>query len=90
MDAVPCFNILMLGYLISGSFRIPFGNILASLGLVKANLINAVLSGAVNIVLDIVFIMKYGSIGAAYATLIVFVVSSIIHGIFIVRALREK
>lgn len=88
MDAVPCFNILMIGYLISGSFRIPFGNILASLGLVRANLINAVLTGIANIILDIILIMKYGSIGAAYATLLVFIISSIIHFIFIRRALK--
>lgn len=88
LDAVPCFNILMIGYFISGSFRIPFGNILASMGLVRANLINAVFSGIANIVLDIVLILRYGSIGAAYATLLVFIISSIIHFIFIRKAIK--
>lgn len=85
MNSIACFRILMLGYFISGTFRIPYGNILASLGNAKANLINAIFSGVANIVLDIILIKKYGSIGAAYATLIVFIISSGIHHIFIKR-----
>lgn len=90
LDAVDCFNVLMLGYIIAGTFRVPYGNILASLGLVRANLINAFFSGIANIVLDVILIIKYGSIGAAYATLIVFIISSIIHYIFIKRAIRTS
>jgi len=58
------------------------------MGLVRANLINAVFSGIANIVLDIVLILRYGSIGAAYATLLVFIISSIIHFIFIRKAIK--
>lgn len=89
LDARACFNVLMVGYIIAGTFRVPYGNILASLGLVKANFINAVFSGIANIILDVVLIIKYGSIGAAYATLIVFIISSIIHFIFIKKAIKE-
>ena len=89
MDSIPVFRVLMVGYLISATFRIPYGNILASVGNVKANLINAIFSGVCNIVLDIVLIMKYGSIGAAYATLIVFIISSIIHYIFVRKYLNS-
>ncbi|MBE6055081.1 MAG: polysaccharide biosynthesis protein [Clostridium sartagoforme] len=89
MDSISCFRILMIGYFISGTFRIPYGNILASLGDVRANLINAIFSGVANIILDIVLIINYGSIGAAYATLIVFIVSSIIHHIFIKRYINR-
>ena len=85
IDAIPCFRILMIGYFISGTFRIPYGNILASLGDARANLINAIFSGVANIILDIVLIKQYGSIGAAYATLLVFIISSIIHYVFIKR-----
>lgn len=90
MDSIECFRILMFGYFISGTFRIPFGNILASLGNVKANLINAIFSGIANIILDVVLIKKYGSIGASYATLTVFIISSIIHYIFIRKYIKEK
>ncbi|MCF0147270.1 MAG: polysaccharide biosynthesis C-terminal domain-containing protein [Clostridium sp.] len=85
MDAIPSFRILMIGYFISGTFRIPYGNILASLGDARANLINAIFSGVANIILDIILIKQYGSIGAAYATLLVFIISSIIHYVFIKR-----
>lgn len=88
LDAKACFNVLMIGYIIAGTFRVPYGNILASLGLVKANFINAIFSGIANIVLDVVLIIKYGSIGAAYATLIVFIISSFIHFMFIKREIR--
>lgn len=89
LDARACFNVLMVGYIIAGTFRVPYGNILASLGLVKANFINAVFSGIANIILDVVLIIKYGSIGAAYATLVVFIISSSIHFIFIKKAIKE-
>lgn len=89
MDSIGCFRVLMVGYFISGTFRIPYGNILASLGDARANLINAIFSGVANIILDIVFIKRYGSIGAAYATLIVFIISSIIHHIFIKRYINR-
>ncbi|MDU5107126.1 oligosaccharide flippase family protein [Clostridium sp.] len=89
LDAKSCFIVLMIGYIIAGTFRVPYGNILASLGLVKANLINAIFSGIANIILDVILIIKYGSIGAAYATLLVFIISSLIHFIFIKREIRK-
>lgn len=89
LDAKGCFIVLMVGYIIAGTFRVPYGNILASLGLVKANLINAVFSGIANIILDVILIIKYGSIGAAYATLLVFIISSFIHYIFIKKELKQ-
>lgn len=89
LDAKACFIVLMIGYVIAGTFRVPYGNILASLGLVKANLINAIFSGIANIILDVILIIKYGSIGAAYATLLVFIISSLIHFIFIKREIRK-
>lgn len=89
MSSIGCFRILMIGYFISGTFRIPYGNILASLGDARANLINAIFSGSANIILDVILIKKYGSIGAAYATLIVFIISSIIHHIFIKRYINR-
>lgn len=89
VDAAACFNVLMIGYVIAGTFRIPYGNIIASLGLVKYNLINAAFSGIANVILDVILIRKYGSIGAAYATLMVFIISSVLHYIFIKKAIKE-
>ena len=78
LDCVPAFRILSFGYFIAGTFRVPAGNTLFALKKLKVNLINSILSGVVNIVLDIVLILKYGHIGAAIATVTVFIVSSII------------
>lgn len=89
LSAVPCFRILMFGYFFAATFRIPYGNIIAALGNAKANLINAIFSGTANIILDIVLIMKFGSIGAAWATTAVYIISSIIHYVFIVRYMKK-
>ena len=78
LDAVIPFRILSFGYLIAGTFRIPSGNVIASLGKVQVNFYNAVISGGANIVLDIILIKYYGSVGAAIATVLVFIISSIV------------
>lgn len=88
-EAITAFRILMVGYFVTGTFRIPFGNILASLGNVKANLINAIITGSINIVLDVILISKFGSIGAAITSLSVAVISSILQGIFIMRHINK-
>ena len=75
-DAVPVLEILLINYLISGTFRKLYGNVLVALKKVKINLLNTVISSCLNIVLDIWFINKWGSMGAAYATLLVTVSSS--------------
>lgn len=78
LSSVPIFQVLGLSYIFSTMMRIPFGNILAMMRKVKINFWNSLLSGVVNIVLDIVFIKRIGPLGAAYATLGVVTVSSLI------------
>jgi O-antigen/teichoic acid export membrane protein len=80
---VTTFRILAFGYLIAGTFRIPAGNILASLGKVKMNLWNAIISGSANIVLDVLLIKAYGAVGAAVATVLVFVISSFVSYLYL-------
>jgi len=87
MDAVVPFRILSIGYFIAGTFRIPFGNIIASLGKMKFNFYNALISGTANVILDIVLIKYFGSIGAAIATVLVFLISSVISSIFLKKLL---
>lgn len=89
LSSVPSFRVLMFGYFIVATFRIPYGNIIAALGNAKANLINAIFSGVANVILDVVLILKYGSIGAAYATTAVYIISSVIHHIFITKHIRN-
>ena len=84
-DSVVPFRILSLGYFIAGTFRIPAGNILASIKLVHINLFNSIVCGILNITLDILLIPIYGGIGAALTTVSIFVVSSIISNYQFVR-----
>lgn len=71
MDAVPVFRILSLSYLISSCFRIISSNLLVMMKKLKFNMIEALLSGVINVFADYYFIKAYGSIGAAIVTLIV-------------------
>lgn len=90
LDSLKPFIVLSIGYFFAATFRIPAGNILAALGKIKFNFYNTIISGSLNIILDIFLIKKYGSIGAAYATVSVFVVSGIIGNIFVMRYVKNK
>jgi len=88
LDSVLPFRILSFGYLIAGTFRIPVGNIIASLKKVKVNFYNSIISGGANIVLDIILIKNYGPVGAAVATVVVFVISSFVSNIYLRKYLK--
>lgn len=87
-DSVVPFRILSLGYFIAGTFRIPAGNILASIRLIHINFFNSIICGILNIILDILLIPIYGTIGAALTTVSIFVISSIISNYQFVRLAR--
>jgi O-antigen/teichoic acid export membrane protein len=90
LDAVVPFRLLSVGYFIVGSFRIPAGNIILSMKKVKINFYNALISGILNIILDVVLILKYGVIGAATATVIIFVISSLISNGYLFIYFKQK
>jgi O-antigen/teichoic acid export membrane protein len=90
LDAVPAFRVLMLGYLVAGTFRIPSGNVLSAIGKLRVNFWNAVISATANILLDVVMIKLYSAIGAAYATVIVYVISSVISTGYLWRYLKKS
>ena len=83
LASVPCFRILMVSYFFSGTFRIIFGNILAMLRKVKVNLYLGIFESGLNIVLDILFITWWGSIGAAVATTSITVLSGLAIGVYL-------
>jgi O-antigen/teichoic acid export membrane protein len=89
MDSLVPFRILMFGYIVAGSFRAPAGNILAAIKKVKVNFYNAIITGVANIILDIILIYKYGSNGAAVATVLVFIITSVISNVYLFRYLKE-
>ena len=90
LDAQLPFVILSVGYFFSATLRIPSGNIINAIGKIKFNFYNTLISGIINIVLDIYFIKKIGSVGASYATLLVFIISGIIGNIFLFKYLYSK
>lgn len=78
ITAIPVFRVLMLTFFISCTFRIPIGNVLTMMHLVKVNFWLSAAECSVNIVADIILIKKLGSIGAAYATFFITVLSSVL------------
>lgn len=89
MDTVTPFRILMVGYFISGTFRMPAGNILFSIKKLKINFYNAIITGVSNIILNIVLIRAYGVNGAAIAILIVYIIASLISNGYLRKYLKE-
>lgn len=67
-DAVPCFIVLMIGYFFHAGIQTPSQNIIYTQRKVRVNLIITFLSGGANCVLDTLWILNAGSIGAAWAT----------------------
>lgn len=75
MDALVPFRILAVNYFFLGTFRITCGNVLAMLRKINVNFIISVVSGISNVVLDVILIKFYGSVGATIATLLVVILS---------------
>lgn len=90
VDSVEIFRILSAGYFIAATFRIPSGNILVTLRRIKLNFYNSVFSGIMNIILNIFFILNMGSIGAAYSTVLIYIISSIISTTYLNIIINSK
>lgn len=90
LQAVPIFRILILGYLISGTFRTLSVNILASLHKVKINLLISFVSIICDITFNYTMITEFQVIGAAYATFAVEVITSIISFLFLTVYLKKQ
>ncbi|MBQ9342435.1 MAG: oligosaccharide flippase family protein [Lachnospiraceae bacterium] len=87
-DAVTCFRILIIGYWISSTFRISSGNVLDMLLKVKTNFAISIIAGVANIVLDVLLIIRWGSVGAAIATCSIFVLTSVMSNAGVVLYLK--
>lgn len=78
MDAVSPFRILVVSYFFAGTFRVISGNLLVTQRKLKFNTFVAVLSSAMNTVMNVFFINAWQSNGAAAATLTTAVVTGFI------------
>ena len=90
LDAVPVFRILSLNYFISGTFRTLSGNLLVTQRKLRFNLLVAIISSSTNIIADFFFVQKWGAMGAAYATVLVVVVSSILSTTYLIKTFKSK
>ena len=89
-DSILIFRILSINYFFSATFRIVSGNLLVAQRKLKFNLLVAAISGTVNVLADVVLISIYGSIGAAFATVIVTLVSGILSTAYLIYTLKSK
>lgn len=90
IDAVPCMRILSISFIVLSTFRITSTNILLALKRAGYTMFISIISGVANIVLDILLILKYGSIGAAYATLIVAIIASLLSFPYVLYIVYSK
>ena len=90
LDAVPSFRVLSLSFAISGVFRMLPGNVLVTQRKLKFNLIVAIGSSALNTVLNVVFITRWHSIGAAYATILTVIITSIVNIGYLMLVLKDR
>ncbi len=78
LDSVIVFRLLSINYFFSGTFRGISGNLLITQRKLKFNTFVTVLSGVVNVIANCLFIPMWGSIGAAIATVLAILVSSVL------------
>lgn len=89
LDSTIPFQILVVSFVFSAVFRVIAGNILAMLGRVNANLVMGTIECVLNVVLDFVLIKYYGCVGAAFATLIVTVISALMTNGYLYYVLKK-
>lgn len=90
LDCVPVFRILSINYFISATFRTLSGFLLLTQRALKFNLFVAIVSSVVNIFADYFFIQWWGSVGAAFATVLVVLVSSILSTTYLLYLYNRK
>ncbi len=89
-EAGPIFSILVIAILGSILFRIPAGNILAAIGLVKINTWVSYSAIILNGIISYFLILEYGIIGAAYGTAIILWSAGIFSLVYLLRHIKTK
>lgn len=89
LSAVGIMQLLSVNFIVTASFHRLFGNVIAALKKVHINLILSIVSGVVNIGLDILLVINRGSQGAAIATLIVSCLTTVLEVLFIIHYIKK-
>ncbi len=90
LGAVTPFRILSFGYFISGTFRVPIGNTIASQLKIKYNLIVGIVTTVLHVLLDIWLISTFGIVGASIATVSAITFSVLLSGYFLYNKVLVK
>lgn len=83
------FIILIIGFFFTATFKIPCNNVLYALRKLKFNLYITITSGVLKIVLNLLFIRMWGTIGVAITTTLINILSSLL-GICYIRKVLKK
>ncbi len=89
LNVIPIFLILSVNYLVY-SMRSLLGNVIAAIKKVKINLFLSVVSGVANIILNLCLITRFGSVGAAAATVTVTVTEAAMSAVYISTYYKSK
>ena len=90
IDSVPVFRILVINYFINSTFKAVLGNIFVMLRRLKYNLFETIFSCVLNVVGDVVFVGLIGMNGAAYVTLSVTILMSVISLFYFLHITKEN
>ena len=88
-ESILPFIILTIGFFFSSTFKIPMNNILAAMRKLKFKVIINASSAILNIILNVLFINQFGITGAAIATTLIDIFSSIL-GVWYTNKTLEK
>jgi len=89
MNVIPLFEILNINYL-AYCVRNLMGNVIAAIKKVKFNLLFAVISGILNIILNLTLIPWLGAMGAAIATLTVTITVAMLDCTYVLHHFRKE
>lgn len=89
-ETIAIFRLLSFNYFFSGTFRTIAGNLLVTQRKLKFNTFVAIVSGFLNVIGDFFFINIFGARGAAYVTLCVVFISSIMNVCYLIHVFRER
>lgn len=89
MNVIGLFEILNANYL-AYCVRCLMGNVIAAIKKVKMNLLFAVISGVLNIILNLLLIPYLGAVGAAIATLVVTVTVAMLDTTYVLHYFKKE
>lgn len=89
LSIVPVMRLLLVSYTIGASVRYSIASILASMGIVKYNLVISFFGLILQTVLTIIFVGKFGLVGVAYSNLVATCMMSLALVFVLVRVIHD-